>query len=635
MPFSFRIFTMAENKTETVQHKDASDSSAGKVADTTPANVRNEVVDSRANSPALQPPEKSVNPVTTDATGTQRLNFAPGDGQVLKTPDNNGDKSATKSTDATTRPGDAVKEGTDKLGRTPEERKAIQDYADTLKGAYRADDPRAAQKAQARAEETFKRLSEVKNGKEGQNVGDASPESRMKGSVADQMNGVTDAMKKMLGPDGGKFTGIQDPTKRHEAMQNAVQDLAARVANPQDYVNQGKHNTCALQALVKTRLENDPAKVAQETASIVNNGFADVVDNKGNTMRVNVHPASVKPDAESREPFSEKRMKDDGTRGLAGQAMDALAGQTHADLQAMRKGQPTSAEGIDKARVVYTTANAGDLGARQGQSDTGEGMFIRQENGSLKFAADSPNIDTFGREYLSRTMGNKDGSVYRLSADGKDVKPDPSEGYPPDLTVKTFKSAEDLHKIVAQREAETGQSTQLRVHADSLKGDESGHGIHAITVKAAANGKFDMDNNWGTSADSKRTGLSDGNDVIRATRGNEPIGEKPQPGPRPGQDVDPSKPRPKNADQNDYEIYRPQHYPKSLENPAAPNSLDQLKDPDEKNKKEEVKDKKVQAPEEVARAKYAAAMREWEASKKDGPKPDFSSFLSLSTGSDQ
>ncbi len=628
---------MAENKTETAPQKDASDSSAGRVADTTPANVRNEVVDSRANSPALQPPEKTGSAVTTDSTGTQRLNFNPGEGQALKTQDGNGDRSATRATDSTAQPGDAVKEGRDKLGRTPEERKAIQDYADTLKGAYRDDDPRAAQKAQARAEATFKRLSEVKNGKEGQNVGDASPESRMKGSVADQMNGVTDAMKKMLGPDGGKFTGIQDPTKRHEAMQNAVQDLAARVANPQDYANQGKHNTCALQALVKTRLENDPAKVAQETASIVNNGFADVVDNKGNTMRVNVHPASMKPDSESREPFSESRMRGDGTRGLAGQAMDALAGQTHADLKAMRYGQSTSAQGIDKASAVYVTANAGDLGVRQGQSSTGEALMLRQPDGSLKFEADSPAINTFEREHLARTMGNKDGSVYRISADGKDMKPDPSEGFPPDLTVKTFKNAEDLHKIVAQREAETGQSTQLRVHADHLKGDQSGHGLHAITVKAAANGKFDMDNNWGDKADTKATGLANGNDVIRATLGNDRLDGRPAPVPG-DKDYDPAKPQQKNVNQRDYEIHRPEHFPRSVDHPSTLNPLDakdKLKDPDEKNKKDDGKEKKATAPEELARSKYAAALREWESGKKDGPKPDFNSFLSVITGSNQ
>ncbi|MBK9619854.1 MAG: hypothetical protein IPO31_11820 [Candidatus Obscuribacter sp.] len=627
---------MAENKTDTTQHKDASDSSAGKVQDTTPATVRNEVVDSRANSPALQPPEKQGTGVTTDSAGTERLNFKPDDGQAIKTQDNSGDKTAAKSTDAV-KPGDALKDGKDKLGRTPEERKAIQDYADTLKGAYRADDPQAAQKAQQRAEDTFKRLSEVKNGKPGQNVGDASPESRMKGSVAEQMNGVTDAMKKMLGPDGGKFTGIEDPAKRHQAMQDAVQDLAARVANPQDYCNQGKHYTCALQALVKTRLENDPAKVAQETASIVNNGFADVVDNKGNTMRVNVHPASMKPDAESREPFSESRMKGNGDRGLAGQAMDALAGQTHADLKAMRKGQPTSAEGIDNARAVYVTANAGDLGVKQGQNSTGEALMVRQADGSLKFAQDSPAIDTFEREHLSRTMGNKDGSVYRISADGKDMKPDPKEGFPPDLAVKTFKSAEDLHKIVAQREAETGQSTQLRVHADHLKGDQSGHGIHAITVKAAADGKFDMDNNWGTRSDSKVTGLSSGNDVIRATQGDDRLEGRPAPVPG-DRDYDPAKPQPKTVNQRDYDNHRPEHFPKSLDHPATQNPLDakdQLKDPDEKNKKEEGKEKKAQAPEELARAKYAAAIREWESGKKDGPKPDFNSFLSVITGSNQ
>lgn len=617
---------MAENKTETVQNKDASDSSAGKVQDTAPATVRNEVVDSRANSPALQPPERQGTGLTTDSTGTQRLDFKPADGQAPKPEEN-----------ARDRPGDAVKEGRDKLGRTPEERQAIQDYADTLKGAYRSDDPRAAQKAQQRAEETFRRLSEVKNGKEGQNVGDASPESRMKGSVADQMNGVTDAMKKMLGPEGGKFTGIEDPAKRHQAMQNAVQDLAARVANPQDFANQGKHNTCALQALVKTRLENDPAKVAQETASIVNNGFADVVDNKGNTMRVNVHPASMKPDSESREPFSESRVRGDGNRGLAGQAMDALAGQTHADLKAARHGQSTSAQGIDKASAVYVTANAGDLGVRQGQSSTGEALMLRQPDGSLKFAADSPAINTFEREHLARTMGNKEGSVYRISADGKDMKPDPSEGFPPDLAVKTFKNAEDLHRIVAQREAETGQSTQLRVHADHLKGDQSGHGLHAITVKAAANGKFDLDNNWGDKADTKATGLASGSDVIRATLGNDRLDGRPAPVPG-DRDYDPAKPQQKNVNQRDYEIHRPEHFPRSVDHPSTLNPLDakdKLKDPDEENKKKEGKEKQATIPEELARSKYAAAMREWESGKKDGPKPDLSSFLALIAGSNQ
>jgi hypothetical protein len=74
-------------------------------------------------------------------------------------------------------------------------------------------------------------------------------------------------------------------------------------------------------------------------------------------------------------------------------------------------------------------------------------------------------------------------------------------------------------------------------------------------------------NNWGSRSDSKVTGLSTGNDVIRATQGNDRLEGRPAPGPG-DRDYDPAKPQPKTVNQRDYDNHRPEHFPKSLDHPA-------------------------------------------------------------------
>lgn len=377
---------------------------------------------------------------------------------------------------------DATDRSTDKSVPTGD-RPVVKEYSDTLQHAGMS--KVEADKMAATAYDRFAKLDK------GEHLPGSSPEEQM----ARINQASRDILDKKGVRDGYLANGQPDHLSENDR-KNMVKDLAAREADPEKFVKQGLHMTCALESMQKQSLQGqDPAKVAEQIASITNNGFADVTQKDGTTRRVNIDSRSLAPDAESAHNFDPAFHGEQGKRGMAGQAFDALAGQLAADLKSERQGKPTSRDGIENAGNVYMAAHADQMGARPGQTNTGEGLFAKQADGSYKMTADNPDMQLWDVAHLNKAMGGQDGAVFASAGMLTDSKP--PKGYPEDLKINTFHNTEELRKNLAEFQARTGQSGQLAVNAPFLPGGgENGHGMHAMNISLNADGSFKLNNNW-------------------------------------------------------------------------------------------------------------------------------------------
>lgn len=396
--------------------------------------------------------------------------------------------------------------GTDKVNVTDSTRQpdltkegVLKDYNQTLRRA-------GFSEADARriSDSTYARLQ--KDAQDG----------HLAGTPEEQMRRMDTAHREILDkPPGGKLKDGQTDYLSAEDRQNIVKDSALRTENPDKYVNQGKHMTCALQSMGKQQLEaGDPAKVAERTRDLVNNGFTSATEQDrrgpngevipGQTRVVHVDSLSLKPDSEASQAVTVQNHGD--KQGAAGQVDAAFAGQLAADLKSEREGGITSASGIEKASNVYMAAHATSRGAKSWQTSTNEGVFSRDEKGKLTYEGDGPQVGIWDVAHLNRAAGGADGAVFASSSlfrDGTGETPPP--GYPPDLKISTFRNTDELRAKLGEFQKETGQSGQLGVNAPFLPGGgRNGHGMHAVNISLNADGSFKMDNNWGAGKDHAR-----------------------------------------------------------------------------------------------------------------------------------
>ncbi len=340
-------------------------------------------------------------------------------------------------------------------------------------------------------------------------------EGHLKGSPEEQMKRMDTAHREILDkPTGGTLKDGQKDYLTAADRQNIVKDSALRTENPDKYVNQGQHMTCALHSMGKQELEaGDPAKVAERTRDLVNNGFttAREQDRKGPNGEiipgkervVQVDSLSLKPDFEASRTVNSQNYGDSGKQGPAGQVYAAFAGQLAADLKSEREGGVTSASGIHNASNVYMAAHANERGARSSQTSTNEGVFARDSKGNLHYEGDGPQVGIWDVAHLNRAAGGADGAVFASSSLFKDGRGDtPPPGYPPDLKISTFRNTDELRARLAEFQKETGQSGQIGVNAPFLPGGgRNGHGMHAMNISLNADGSFKLDNNWGAKND--------------------------------------------------------------------------------------------------------------------------------------
>lgn len=343
----------------------------------------------------------------------------------------------------------------------------------------------------------------------------AAKDGHLKGRPEEQMKRMDTAHREILDKQpGGTLADGQKDYLTAADRQNIVKDSAIRTENPEKYVNQGQHMTCALHSIGKQELEaGDPAKVAERTRDLVNNGFTTAKEQDrrglageiipGKERVVHVDSLSLKPDREASNTVNSRNYGDNGKQGPAGQVYAAFAGQLAADLKSEREGGTTSAGGIENASNVYMAAHADERGARARQTSTNEGMFSRDSKGNLKYEGDGPQVNIWDVAHLNRAVGGADGAVFAstsLFKDGKGNTPPP--GYPPDLKISTFRNTDELRQKLGDFQKETGQSGQIGVNAPFLPGGgRNGHGMHAMNISLNADGSFKLDNNWGSKND--------------------------------------------------------------------------------------------------------------------------------------
>lgn len=416
------------------------------------------------------------------------------------------------------------KDASDRIQTPATPERAISEYTQTLERAgFSADEARTI------AGTTYKRLLE------------AAEKGKLTGTPAEQMLRIDKAHRDILDKKpGGTLSDGQRDYLTQADRQNIVKDSALMTMNPEKYVNQGQHMTCALHSMGKQELEaGDPARVAERTRDLVNTGSTtvkemdrrgpngEVIPGKERTVRVD--SLSLLPDREARNTVNSQNYGDNGKQGPAGQIYAALTGQLAADLRSEREGRPTSADGIERAGYIYMAAHAGERGARRGQTSTDEGMFRRDSGGALKYMGDGPQVAIWDVAHLNRAIGGADGAVFASSTlfrapNGE--KPPP--GYPPDLKITTFKNPDELRTRLREFQERTGQSGQLGVNAPFLPGGgRNGHGMHAMNIRLNEDGSFRLDNNWGTKKDLTR--VSDA-DVDTATNRDRWTIQNPTPG---------------------------------------------------------------------------------------------------------
>ena len=506
-------------------------------------------------------------------------------------------------------------EGSDKnVERSPSEQTrdnqegVLNNYRDSLEraGVTPSDIANRVNEMKANLEATQKRLDEKEKSGHLKNLETGKPET-----AEAQMKRVFGAMNEVL--EGKK--GVDGAYGAKERA-NWAAGAAAALANPERFVNQGAHMTCALTSAQKSRIEaGDPASVVEEGASVVNRGGAftgtdNGINGSGDRKWVKVDAMSIKPDSESAQDFNAGFHGDAGKRSLFGHTADALYGQKAADLAAEKKG-------LAAGSFTYMAANAAEYGGSNGQTRTGEGLFLNASDGSKKLIGTSPNVGVWQVGELNQHLTGRGGGMF---ADAK-LAGNPPKGYE-HVKMTLTNGAEDFKAKLAAYQADTGASAQIGVNAPFLRGGgENGHGLHAMNAKMV-NGEVVFDNNWGKKSDIGAVSLDEIDKATNPNRWNARRGATDgDPGPRPDRDTNfgPRTGRNPNETQAEFDKRRTE---------------DKKKEEEEKGKKDAEAAKKKADDEQLQQKKdrearaqtaYDMAVAQWNI-KREGPRPERNQF---------
>lgn len=320
--------------------------------------------------------------------------------------------------------------------------------------------------------------------------------------LAEQLQKITRSMEAVLNPTTDEAKARMDGQSRI----NLVNDLAQRLANPEQFVNQGRHPTCALNAMQKLVMQGaDPARAAEMLATAVNNGVVQILNPL--TQRpetIEIDSRSLRPDAESSQDPTRFGGRD--VRGMAGHALDAIFGQIVASHGVHDGGN---------RNMVYIASGADRLqnGQFAGRATTGEGLFRRDPvTGQLtRFEGIGPGTTPENEAILSRALGLPPGVILLHSSMAYQIG-----SIPPEIRqqIRTFDNIRgdgpnSLERALKDLQTTYGRTSGfLRVEAPFLPGGGmNGHGLHAVNVALRPDGSFFLDNNWGTDRDI--TGITD------------------------------------------------------------------------------------------------------------------------------
>lgn len=485
----------------------------------------------------------------------------------------------------------------------------LRNYRDSLEksGVRGAEADRRVAEMKAHLDATKARLDEKEKNGHLKNL-----ETGKKETAEEQMKRVYGAMNEVL--EGKK--GADGPYGAKDRA-NWAAGAAAALANPEKFVNQGAHMTCALTSLQKSRIEaGDPASVVEEAASVVNRGGAftgtdNGINGSGDRKWVKVDALSIKPDGESAQDFNAAYHGSGGKRSLFGHTADALYGQKAADLAAEKQGKPAGT-------YTYLAANADQYGAPNGQTRTGEGLFLNASDGSKKLVGTSPNVGVWQVGELNQHMTGKGGGMF---ADAK-LAGNPPKGYE-HVQMTLTRGAADFTAKLKAFQAENGMSAQIGVNAPFLRGGgENGHGLHAMNAKIDKDGDVVFDNNWGDKNDIGKVSADEIDKATSPDRWSPRRGATDgDPGPAPDRDTNfgPRTGRNPNETQAEFDKRRDEDKKKEEEDKKQ-------KDAEQKKKADEDQQLQLKKDRESrAQTAYEMALAQWNL-KREGPRPERNQF---------
>lgn len=139
---------------------------------------------------------------------------------------------------------------------------------------------------------------------------------------------------------------------------NIIVDTVVRLENPDRMFNQGRHNTCACESIMRGNAALTPGTYSRMIADVCSRGEYESRDQYGRDMTVRVDRASLRLDSEARERYWDRANR----RGAAGQIGDLAIGSFVATHMGRMSG--------DDNRFVYRQ----DMNPSRG-SGTGEHFY--------------------------------------------------------------------------------------------------------------------------------------------------------------------------------------------------------------------------------------------------------------------
>ncbi len=312
---------------------------------------------------------------------------------------------------------------------------------------------------------------------------------------AKQVSEICRAMNTVL-DNSGKGKRLDGVQGANTLCDLAAQGVTSGLANRGEFVkanpfSQGEHNLCASASNNRLLAQRNFVEHANRVGSIAAKGGAFVGGENGTKRSfVSLHEANFKGDKESNRPWNEKNIMTGGQQGYATMLVNALDGQREADIATEMHRKSGQLKGDEK--YTYVANNATALGAKPGQSQTGEGTFITNtKDGSHKFVCGSPlaTPEVVGRRNHEEGLGNL--LVHESFGKGRGGLGDPP---PPGITY--FRDAAHLKEILGKT---PGQERQILTNGTMVAG-RAGHGLHAQTVRYEEAGvnknKLVWGNNW-------------------------------------------------------------------------------------------------------------------------------------------
>jgi hypothetical protein len=273
-------------------------------------------------------------------------------------------------------------------------------------------------------------------------------------------------------------TGKQENVYDKDDVNKIVCDTVSKLADPEHQFNQGKHNTCALQAAGRQEAAMSPSTYAERQAQLARTGEFTATGKDGQTQTVKVDRGSLRLDDEAR---NNGLWATGDVRKAAGHNNDLAMAQLNLN---QKYGTNEKGEGN---RIYTQNPNT------RAQGDTGERVV---DTRSGKVVGNSPEIDARGISNVKQAaFGDRFGANF-----GKDTTFVNAAAFGNIDNVSCFTNGQQMKDQLKANEAKGWQYSTIGMHTGHWSGSEGQGGAggwHAVSVSMAQGDKVNVINNWG------------------------------------------------------------------------------------------------------------------------------------------